>query len=187
MSAFAIALLAVVVLGALVLAGRSYAKMRGTRLVTCPENKETAAVEVNATRAAALSLLGQHAVRLKDCSRWPEKENCGQECLRQIEAAPEDCLVRTILTLWYSDKSCAVCGRELGQVDWIQRRPALLAPDGTTVDWQHLVPEKIPETLSTHRAVCFDCHVSESFRRKYPDLVIDRRRPGDGSGLETKH
>lgn len=185
MSTFTIALLAAVVVGLLVLVGRTYAKMRGTRLVTCPENNETAAVEVDATRAAALSLLGQREVRLKDCSRWPEKEGCGQDCLRQIESAPDDCLVRTILTLWYADKSCVVCGKELGQIDWMERRPGLLAPDGTTVDWQHLVPEKIPETLSTHRAVCFDCHVSESFRRMHPDLVIDR--PWDRSGLKGNH
>ena len=180
MSTFTIALLAVVVVGGLLLAGRTYAKMRGTRLVTCPENKETAAVEVDATRAAAASLLGQRTIRLRDCSRWPEKEGCGQECLREIESAPEDCLVRTILTLWYSGKSCVVCGKELGAIDWMERKPALFAPDGTTVNWQHLVPERIPETLSTHRAVCFDCHVAESFRRMHPDLVIDR--PGDRSG-----
>ena len=27
--------------------------------------------------------------------------------------------------------------------------------------------------LATHRAVCFDCSVAETFRREHPELVLD--------------
>jgi hypothetical protein len=76
---------------------RWYVRYRGARLVTCPETKAPAAVEVDAFQVA-LSEGGAHKLCLKECSRWPERENCGQDCLSQIEASPEDCLVRSIVT-----------------------------------------------------------------------------------------
>src|SRR5512140_986836 len=95
---------------------RLYLRFRGTRLVTCPETQKTAAVEVDAVRAA-LSTVGKHDLELKQCSRWPGNQSCGQECIAQIEAAPEDCLVRTVLTKWYAERNGVVCGRALGNID----------------------------------------------------------------------
>lgn len=152
---------------------REYFAMRGDRVITCPENEQPAAVRVDATRAA-LSLAGGHEqLRLEQCSRWPEKAGCGQECLKQIEAAPMDCLVRTQVTRWYADKSCALCGKPLGHLDWAQHRPALMAPDQHTLEWHDVAPERLPEVLATHTAICWDCHVAETFRQRRPDLVLD--------------
>lgn len=167
------------------LALRNWWKLRGTRLVTCPENHETAAVQLQAVRAAVTGVVGHPSLRLRECTRWPEKEGCGQECLRQIEAAPMDCMVRRILEAWYADKVCTICGKALHPIDWMQRAPALLAPDGVTHEWSELVPEKIPETLRTHAAVCFDCHISSTFRRRFSHLVVDR--PWDAASLGGKH
>lgn len=58
---------------------------RGKRIVTCPDTREPAAVEVDAAHVAASAWGGPPDVRLKDCSRWPEKADCGQECLSQVE------------------------------------------------------------------------------------------------------
>lgn len=58
---------------------------RGKRSVTCPDTRELAAVEVDAARVAVTAWGGPPDVRLKDCSRWPEKADCGQECLVQLE------------------------------------------------------------------------------------------------------
>lgn len=58
---------------------------RGKRIVTCPETREPAAVEVDAAHVAASAWSGVPDVRLKDSSRWPEKVDCGQECLSQVE------------------------------------------------------------------------------------------------------
>src|ERR1700756_1867377 len=58
----------------------TYRKFRGTRLVTCPENRETAAVRVDTVRAAATGAVGNPTIRLQACSRWPELHDCDQEC-----------------------------------------------------------------------------------------------------------
>jgi len=152
---------------------RLYLKFRGRRVITCPENQKPAGVEVDAAYAA-FSSFGTANLRLKECSHWPERQNCGQECLKQIEAAPEDCLVRTLLTRWYSGKTCAICRKPLGEIQWIEHKPALLSPDHITVEWREVAPEHVPEVLQSYLPVCWNCHVAATFRRKFPDLVVDR-------------
>ncbi len=152
---------------------RAYLRLRGKRLVTCPETSEVSAVDVDAARAAVGAVIGQAGLRLSDCTRWPERRGCGQECLRQIEAAPDGCLVRTIVADWYRGKTCTLCGRSLDGIDWYERRPALLGPDDRTVQWPDVPPERLPEVLANHRPLCWNCHVAESFRRDHADLVLD--------------
>ena len=150
-----------------------YFRMRGTRVVACPENEQPAAVTVDARHAALTASGGREHLRLDSCSRWPEKAACGQECLKQIEAQPTDCLVRTQVDRWYADKSCAICGKALGQVEWAAHAPALRGPDGVTLEWRDVRPESLFQVMGTHAAVCWDCHVAETFRRQRPDLVLD--------------
>jgi hypothetical protein len=154
---------------------RSYLRYRGTRLVTCPETKKPAAVEADAFQVAFLDSAAQK-LRLKECSRWPERADCGQECLQEIEAAPEDCLVRTIVTKWYEGRQCALCGKAIGKIDWLEHKPGLLGPDRKTELWSQFRAETLPEVMSTHQPVCWDCHIAASFRNQFPDLVIDRPR-----------
>jgi hypothetical protein len=58
---------------------------RGKKTVTCPETGQSAIVEVDAARVAISAWCGAPDVRLKDCSRWPERAGCGQDCLSQME------------------------------------------------------------------------------------------------------
>lgn len=157
---------------------REYFAVRGDRVVTCPDNNQTVAVRVDATHAAWSAAAGHEEFRLEACSRWPVKDGCGQACLAQIHAQPEDCLVRTQVTRWYTDKTCAYCGKALGLVDWTRHKPALRRPDGTTVEWADIRAESLPEVFATHAAICWDCHVAETFRRERPDLVIDSPEAG---------
>ena len=153
--------------------GSEFRKVRGKRLVTCPETEKPAAVEVDASHAALSAALGHEELRLSSCSRWPEREGCGQECLQQIEEAPGGCLVRNVLAQWYEGKSCVVCSHTFGPVqDW-GHQLALMSPDGKTMEWGEVRVENLPEVLKTHRPVCWNCHVAESFRRQYPNLVVD--------------
>ncbi len=152
----------------------AFLRFRGARVVTCPETGKPAGVAVDSRHAAVTAFQRRPDLRLTSCSRWPEKKDCGQDCLRQIEAAPEDCLVRTILTRWYAGKSCAYCGRTFGAVHWHDHKPALLDRDGHTVEWQELAPEDVPGALDLDKPVCWTCHVAETFRREHPDLVVDR-------------
>jgi hypothetical protein len=158
----------------------TYFKFRGARLITCPETRKPAAVEVDARHAALFTGIGGTDLRLEDCSRWPERKDCGQDCLQQIESSPEDCLVRTILTKWYKGKPCALCGKIFAEISWLDHKPPLMSPGKQTVEWSEIPPESIPNVLATALPVCWDCHIAETFRRRYPELVVDRPwRPGE--------
>jgi len=159
----------------LAVASRFYWRFRGKRLVTCPETKRPAAVDVAAGRLAARAITGLPELRLEDCSRWPEREDCGQDCLSQVEADPQSCQVWNIVNRWYADKKCVLCGKAFGTINWHDHRPALLDTSRTTVQWNDVAPEKLPEVFATHWPVCWDCHVAESFRRQHSELVTDRR------------
>jgi hypothetical protein len=152
---------------------RAYRKYRGSGVLTCPETRAPVAVRLDARRVAWTELSGDRELRLESCSRWPERRDCGQECLEAVGEAPEDCLVRTILQKWYRGSSCALCGLEFSDIGWTDHRPALLAPDRRTLTWNEVAPEKLPELLETHGRVCWNCHVAESFRSDHPELVLD--------------
>jgi hypothetical protein len=146
----------------------------GKRVVECPETKAPAGVDVSAGRMALHTLMGKGDLRLKDCSRWPEREGCGQECLAQIAASPSDCLVRSILVRWYEGKECALCGKALTPINWTEHEPAFMDSERRTHEWSETAPEKLQETLAASTAICWNCHVAETFRRTHPGLVIDR-------------
>jgi hypothetical protein len=67
---------------------RVYFKFRGPRLVTCPETHQVTVVEVAAKSVGVQAIWDKRCLQLSECSRWPVRENCGQECLRQIDARP---------------------------------------------------------------------------------------------------
>jgi hypothetical protein len=153
----------------------SYFKLRGKRLVTCPETQKPAAVDLDAKHLARAAVFGTPQLRLSECSRWPERQGCGQECLIQIEAAPEGCLVRRIVANWYTGKSCVICGKPVEVTEQrVGHVPALLTPENKTVYWDKIAPERLPEVFQTYSPVCWSCHIAETFRREHPDLVVDR-------------
>lgn len=162
-----------------------YLRFRGARLVTCPETKKAAAVEVDARLAALTGGIGVPAIHLKSCSRWPESQDCGQDCLAQVEANPEGCLARAILSRWYEGRSCVCCNKAFQQMDWLEHRPALISREGVTFEWREIRPEALPEILASHLPVCWNCHVAATFRRRYPNWVVDR--PWEpGAGLRSR-
>jgi hypothetical protein len=170
---------ALVGLGGLLLFGRRLVRAwlvyRGTRIVVCPETREMVAVEVDARHAALSAPQGRPQLRLESCTRWPERQACGQECLGQVESAPEACLLKSILSDWYQGKACAFCGREFRTIEWHAHKPALVSPEGTLVDWTGFRPEQVIDVLASHKPTCWDCRVAEGFRREHPELVTDRQ------------
>jgi len=153
---------------------RAYFSYRGKRVITCPETHAAAAVDVAAGEAAVGAFLSEPTLRLKDCSRWPERQDCGQECLSQIEVDPENCLVWNIVSKWYTGKTCAFCHKPIGPLRQLDHAPALLGPDAKTIEWRGIRPEQLPQVFSTHQPVCWNCHVTENFRRLHPELVVNR-------------
>ena len=51
------------------------------RAVTCPETHQQIGVTIDATHAAVTGLRGTPEFRLADCSRWPARIKCAQDCL----------------------------------------------------------------------------------------------------------
>ncbi len=166
---------------------RAYFRLRGERVVSCPADQTRAAVNISAGTAAVGAVFGSPSFRVTTCSHWPERHDCGRQCVSQIESAPVDCLVRTQLTNWYHGKTCAVCHRAIGEIDWYERRPALLQPDGVTVAWTDVDAVHLDGIFRTHRPVCFDCHVAETFRRTHPELVLDNRYAAPPPGRAHAH
>ena len=135
-------------------------RFRGQRLVTCPQDHRPAGVMVDAAHAALTAWARDPELRLTGCTHWPERAACGQPCISQIEAAPEDCLVRGILTRWYDGKYCARCGKPVEEAYWDVCKPALLVPGDVLKEWDQIPAEQLPETLETARPVCFHCFIA---------------------------
>jgi hypothetical protein len=172
----AILLVAAIAVGVSI-ATRVYLRYRGKMLFTCPETGKPAAVNVAAGDAALSSLTGHSNIHLKDCSRWPERQDCGQECLGQLGADPENCLVWTKVTDWYRGRSCAYCHKPFGELHWHDHPPATIGPDRKTMQWNEVRAEKLPEIFERCLPVCWSCHIAETFRREHPEMVVDR--PGN--------
>ncbi|MEO8348127.1 MAG: hypothetical protein ABI610_04395 [Acidobacteriota bacterium] len=145
----------------------------GERVVTCPETSSTEVVRVDAGHAAWTELRGEKDVRLEKCSRWPERADCGQECLGEIECAPDGCLVRGRLETWYRGAECALCGMSIEPLNWYQYRPGLLTPGHRALSWEEIPAKDLPAALENDRPICSDCVLAESFREKFSDRVLD--------------
>ena len=161
---------------------RSFSKYRGPRIVTCPETKKPAIVEVDSLHASLTSTVGLPDIRLQECSRWPIKEQCGQECLMDLDVAPDRCLVSGVLMRWYRDKHCAFCRKAFHEIHWVDHRPALRTPAGKLVSWNEVDFDKLRNVMETHSPVCWDCYIAQDFRGHHPDLVVFRPWQTDISG-----
>ncbi len=173
-----LAAILVVVIGCVVfgitVATRTYLRYRGKRLVTCPETKQAAAVHVNTVKAVAATIAGKPEVRLDQCSRWPERQGCGHDCLSQVNADPEHCLVWNIVADWYKGKTCAYCQKAFAEMHWHDRHPALLSPERVPKQWNEVPPEQLPAIFETYLPVCWNCYIAETFRKQNVDRVTNR-------------
>jgi len=58
-----------------------YNHYHGSRAVTCPETHRQVAVSFDAFHAALTGLRGKCDLRLAECTHWPARIHCGQECI----------------------------------------------------------------------------------------------------------
>jgi hypothetical protein len=159
----------------LLTAGFAFARLRGERLVPCPETGEPAAVKLASVTGALAAPFGGKVPSLRSCSRWPERAGCGQECLARITSAPDGCLLRSLAERFYAERRCAICANPFpGSLPPTEHAPALLAADGTTTVWTDLPAEKVPEAFASREPVCWNCHVLRSLWVRRPDLVLVR-------------
>jgi hypothetical protein len=166
-------------------------KYRGKRVVTCPENGRPSVVELDALHASLTSTVGLPDVRLENCWRWPMKEQCGQECLVDLDVAPGQCLVSGVLTRWFRGKNCVYCNYAIPDLHWIDHHPALLSPGGKLRTWLEVNQDNIWDVLETHMPVCWNCYIAQKFRLDHPDLVVYRPWlkgiPGGADGPSASH
>jgi hypothetical protein len=152
---------------------REWRRFGGTRVVTCPETGRPAAVKIDSRRAAmtALSPSGE-SVHLADCSRWETRGRCDDACLE--EAVGPDSRATEIAARWYAGRRCVYCGKPVHDEAFVAHRVAVRGPDRLTREWSDIAADQLPDAFSAGEAVCWDCHVAETFRRQYPELVTDR-------------
>lgn len=161
---------------------RSSSRYRGSKVITCPETKRPAVVEVDWLHASLTSTVGHTDIRLENCSRWPLKKECGQECLTELDVAPEQCLVSGVLMRWYRDKNCVYCSKSFSELDWLDHRPVLQSPERKLVSWNEVNVDDLHAVLETHSPVCWNCYIAQSFRLDHPDLVVFRPWRNDMAG-----
>jgi hypothetical protein len=172
-------LMALVVVAYAALAIAAYIRMRGTRIVTCPESKQPAAVTVNAAHSALSGLLDPADIQISTCSRWPARPECDQACAREIASAPNRTTTFQMMAQWYAGKQCGICGRDMPPLSHFAPEPGLMSVTSqppVTVAWTDVPPEQIPKMLPTHLPVCSSCHLMTWFQHEHPELVIDRHR-----------
>jgi hypothetical protein len=145
----------------------------GARLVTCPETGSVAAVRFSRLHAL-LAMVRRHGsdAPLSHCSRWATRGPCEQPCVPQ--AKMPDAAVASLIDRWSVERRCVLCEKPLSNASLVGHYVSLRAGDGATTEWPDLAPETLPETLRARQPVCWNCHISETFRRRYPGLVVDR-------------
>ena len=145
---------------------QNYFRNRGRQSVKCPDSKQRADVEVDRKFAFWSALRGKEHSRLQACSRWPEKSECGQECLAQIDPSPEN--IERTLAKWYEGKMCAICNRALTPGDWQRSRLAVLNEQHKLFELRQLRLEEIALRLDQMRPLCWTCHQEERVRQATP-------------------
>jgi len=150
-------------------------KFHGLMLVTCPEDHKPAAVKVATARAAVQEFANRGHLELSDCSRFHGKPTCDQDCLREVEENPDEHRVWNIASKWFEGKVCAFCHKPIEAVSHIDHAPALMRiVDRQTVEWKELPAEQLPDAFAACVPVCWSCHMTESFLRRFPDRAVVR-------------
>ena len=176
---FAIAVVAIAAAYAII---RVHEVMRfqGRMLIRCPETRQPAAVKVSFSSALMSAMAGRPHLVLCECSRWPERADCDQHCLPQVQYDPEYHRVWNIMSHWYEHKKCFFCKKPIEMLSHLDRQPGLLTPEKKTVEWTEVAAEKLPELLPVSSPVCWSCHMIETVIREHPDRIVFR--PWEKSG-----
>jgi hypothetical protein len=62
----------------------AWRRARIPRHVTCPGVNATTVITLDRCYAVRMHALGNNEGRVKNCERWPQRQDCRQECLAQI-------------------------------------------------------------------------------------------------------
>ena len=65
-------------------------QLREPRTILCPETRRWAQISLDARRAARAEISGRTDLHLVACSSWPQRRDCGQDCLPQFAFVGDD-------------------------------------------------------------------------------------------------
>lgn len=94
---------------------------------------------------------------------------------RHARINPHDAATTAQLKRYFEGKACAACNRPIPPVH--APRPGLL--NSTTheaIAWDDIPVGNLSATLDSHMPICPNCLITETFRRQYPELIVDRHR-----------
>jgi len=60
----------------------TFQRYRNKRVMTCPETGGLAEVDIDSRRAALTSAIGRPLLKVKNCTLWPKKKGCDEDCLK---------------------------------------------------------------------------------------------------------
>lgn len=153
----------------------TWIRLRGARVVTCPETRTPAAVTIDREHAALTAVWEKPDLKLATCTRWPERRNCDQDCVAEILESGRETRPATIAARFFERRRCTICGHAIDPIDTAAVPPGVFDPSARrVVAWDEVPPERLRAVFETHRPVCANCTLAESFRRRFPDLVVDR-------------
>lgn len=64
---------------------QGHAVYEGTHVCACPADGTPALVKLHVWRAVLSALSGRPSLEVVECSRWPERANCNQACVAEVE------------------------------------------------------------------------------------------------------
>src|SRR6476659_2068792 len=119
--------------------------MRGTRIVTCPESKQPAAVTVDAAYAALGGVVDPSNIEIATCSRWPGRPECAQACATEIAREPKRTTTFQLMSQWYAGRTCAICNRPIPPLSHFALEAGLMSPSapGVTIAWVDIPAQQL--------------------------------------------
>lgn len=63
----------------------AYRRFRGAKVITCPETRALAEIELDIGQATASAAFGPPDLKVTHCSRWPERHYCDQACVEELK------------------------------------------------------------------------------------------------------
>ena len=124
---------------------------------------------------AAVTIVGGTYFSLRyftQASRPPVEVKPGRE-----KRNPHDAATTAELKHFFGGKQCAACSRPIPPVHAGELHPGLLnATTHEAIAWEDIPAANLSTTLESHVTICSSCLTVETFRRQYPELVVDRHR-----------
>lgn len=135
-----------------------------SNVIICPETLNSAEIQVDRMHQLYTLWRDQKETRLKSCTRWPERAECDQDCIAQVEPGPA--VIDRILGRWYDSKNCAICAMPLVRTDFQRGKAAALDRDGALVELREMNWNEFPMSLERFDPICWKCHATELQRRR---------------------